>query len=152
MSTEVTELADHPFLAGISEPALRTLARNARPATYDVGVRLFREDSPAESFWLLRSGRVALDIHVAGRGDVRVETIGSGGAIGWSWLFPPYRWHFGAIALARTDAIRFDATGVRAAIADDDAMGRDLMTRFMTVVVDRLHHTRLRLLDVYGAR
>lgn len=149
MTVEVTDLAGQPFLAGLSEPGLRALAPLAHPVRYDAGTRLFREDAPADDFWLLRSGRVALDIHLAGRGDVPIETIGAGGVIGWSWLFPPFRWHFGGVALADTDALRFDAAGVRAAI-EADVLGLDLVLRFMTVVVDRLQHTRLRLLDVYG--
>jgi CRP/FNR family transcriptional regulator, cyclic AMP receptor protein len=150
MSVEIAVLAEHPFLAGLSEAPLRALAPLARPAAYDEGHRLFREDGPAKEFWLVRSGRVALDIHVPGRGTVPIETIGAGGVIGWSWLFAPYRWHFGALTLAATEGIRFDAAGVRDAMRDD-ATGRDLATRFMAVVVDRLQHTRMRLLDLYGA-
>jgi hypothetical protein len=149
VSIDATVLARHRFLAGLSDAQLDLLGPLARSAIYDEGVRMFREDSPAAEFWLLQSGRVALDIHVAGRGPVPIETIGAGGVVGWSWLFPPYRWQFGAVTLARTEAIRFDGGGVRE-VMRDDAMGRELVTRFMTVVVDRLQHTRLRLLDLYG--
>jgi CRP-like cAMP-binding protein len=143
-------LAAHPFLAGLPESQLRVLAPLSRPVAYGERVRLFREDGPADEFWLVRSGRVALDIHVTGRGTVPIETIGAGGVVGWSWLFPPYRWQFGAVTLDATDAIRFDASGVRDAMRED-GLGRELATRFMTVVVDRLQHTRLRLLDLYGS-
>jgi CRP-like cAMP-binding protein len=149
MTVDVVALAGHPFLAGLPQSQLGTLAALARPESHDEGFRLFREDAAAEEFWLLRSGRVALDIHVPGRGDVQVETIGGGGVLGWSWLFPPYRWHFGAVTLTPVEAIRFDGAGVRTAMADD-AIGKELAIRFMTVVVDRLQHTRLRLLDLYG--
>jgi CRP-like cAMP-binding protein len=150
VSIEVAALAGHRFLAGLSDAHLDRLAPLARPVTFQQDERLFREDGPAEEFWLVRSGRVALDVHVAGRGDVRIETIGDGAVVGWSWLFPPYRWHFGAVTLAPTEAIRFDAAGTREAMRADDAFGRELVTRFMTIVVDRLQHTRLRLLDLYG--
>jgi CRP-like cAMP-binding protein len=150
MSVDALALGEHPFLAGLPESQLRVLVPLARPVAYREGVRLFREDGPADEFWLVRSGRVALDIHVTGRGNVPIETIGAGGVIGWSWLFPPYRWQFGAVALDSTEGIRFDAPGVRDAMRHD-ALGRELATRFMTVVVDRLQHTRLRLLDLYGS-
>jgi CRP/FNR family transcriptional regulator, cyclic AMP receptor protein len=149
MSIDITALAGHPFLAGIADGSLRALAPLARPVAYDEGARLFREGGSAQEFWLVRSGRVALDIHIPGRGTVPIETIGAGGVVGWSWLFRPYRWHFGAVAVSRIDGIRFDAVGVRDAMRDD-AIGRELATRVMTVVVDRLQHTRLRLLDLYG--
>ena len=145
----MSELGGHPFLAGLSEAHLALLTPQARPVSFGPDIRLFREDSHADEFWLLRSGRVALDIHVTGRGDVPIETIGAGGVVGWSWLFPPHRWHFGAVTVAATDAFRFDAAATRAAMRADDALGRELATRFMGVVVDRLQHTRLRLLDLY---
>jgi CRP-like cAMP-binding protein len=149
VSIEVAALAGHRFLAGLSGAHLDLLAPLARAVSYDQEVRLFREDNPAAEFWLLQSGRVALDIHIAGRGAVPIETVGAGGVIGWSWLFPPFRWQFGAVTIAHTEAIRFDGSGVREAMRDD-ALGRELVTRFMTVVVDRLQHTRLRLLDLYS--
>jgi len=149
MIIDATALAGHPFLAGLPASQLDVLAPLARPESYNEGVRLFREDAPAAEFWLVRTGQVALDIHLPGRGTVPLETIGTGGVVGWSWLFPPYRWHFGAIARTPVETIRFDGAGVRAAMADD-AIGKELAIRFMTVVVDRLQHTRLRLLDLYG--
>lgn len=70
--------------------------------------------------------------------------------LGWSWLFPPYRWQFGAVAVRRTPTVEFTAEGVRRLMESDDALGRQLTTRFMSVVVDRLQASRVRLLDLYG--
>jgi hypothetical protein len=58
---------------------------------------------------------------------------------GCSWLFPPYRWQFGAVAAQRSTAVEFTAQGVRRLMESDDALGRQFTTRFMSVVVDRLH-------------
>src|SRR4029453_10809983 len=102
------------------------------------GPGLCRAGQPAERFWLVRSGEVALDFPVPGRGDVGIETIGPGGVLGWSWLFPPYRWPVGGVAVQRSTAVEFTAEGVRRLMEADDALGRQLTTRFMSVVVDRL--------------
>ncbi|MFE9657997.1 cyclic nucleotide-binding domain-containing protein [Micromonospora sp. NPDC006431] len=114
------------------------------------GHRLFRAGQPAERFWLVRGGEVALDFPVPGRGDVGIETIGAGGVVGWSWLFPPYRWQFGAVAVRRSLAVEFQAAGVRRLMESDDALGRQLTTCFMSVVVDRLQASRVCLLELYG--
>ncbi|MEU9509674.1 cyclic nucleotide-binding domain-containing protein [Micromonospora sp. NPDC048170] len=148
--TTLDVLRAHPFLAGLPEPWLPRLAGHARPVVWHPGHRLFRAGRPAERFWLVRTGRVALDFEVPGRGDVEIETIGPGGVLGWSWLFPPYRWQFGAVAVQRSTAVEFTAEGVRRLMESDDALGRQLTTRFMSVVVDRLHAARGRLLDLYG--
>lgn len=147
--TTLDLLTAHPFLAGLPERWLERLSFQAHPVVRNTGQRMFHEGYRADHFWLLRSGRVALDFRVPGRGDVTIDTIGAGGVLGWSWLFPPYRWHFGAVAVEQTFAIEFQASGVRRLMQDDDALGRDLTTRFMAVVVDRLQAARVRLLDLY---
>ena len=43
--------------------------------------------------------RRARDCTRPARGAVVIETIETGEVVGWSWLFPPYRWHFDARAL-----------------------------------------------------
>jgi CRP/FNR family transcriptional regulator, cyclic AMP receptor protein len=143
-------LTEHPFLAGMPPPWLERLSSYGRPAYRHGGRRLFHEDRAAERFWLLRSGRVTLDFHVAGRGDIMIETIGAGSVVGWSWLFPPYRWHFGAVAAEPVHAVEFDAAGVRRLMADDAELARELDQRFMAVMLDRLQAARRRLVELYG--
>jgi CRP-like cAMP-binding protein len=143
-------LAEHPFLAGMPREHLERLAPWGHRSLFHAGTRVFSEGGRAERFWLIRDGRVALDTHVPGRGDVVVETLGPGAVLGWSWLFPPYRWHLGATAVVQTLTVELDADGVRRLCADDPAIGYDLHRRFIEVVVDRLQATRMRLLDLYG--
>jgi CRP-like cAMP-binding protein len=143
-------LATHPFLDGMSRHQLDQLARWSHRSLFHAGNRVFSEGGRAERFWLLRDGEIALDVHIPSQGGVMVDTLGPGAVLGWSWLFPPYRWQFGATAMARTLTIELDAAGVRALCEEDPVLGRELYHRFITVVVDRLQATRLRLLDTYG--
>jgi CRP-like cAMP-binding protein len=138
---------EHSFLAGM--PHASALADRARFAVFNAGSRLFDEGADADRFWLIQTGRVALDLHAPGR-DVVIETLGDGDVLGWSWLFPPYRWHFGASAVTDTRAIEFDAGAVRAVCDADPVLGYALTQRFLGVMLDRLQATRIRLLDLYS--
>src|SRR3954452_7642124 len=91
------QLVLHPLARDLPLGRLRRLAVHGRPVLRHTGYRLFREDGPADRFWLLRSGVVALDFSVPGRGDVVIERVGADGVVGWSWLIPPYRWTLGAV-------------------------------------------------------
>lgn len=146
MITTLDLLSDHPFLAGMPVSWLDKLSYQARRAVYHPGYRIFHEGRHAGRFWLIRDGSVALDIAVPGRGDVVIETIGPGTVLGWSWLTEPHRWHFGAVAVEQTLAIEFNAEGVLRLCDNDPALGYDLTRRFMDVLVDRLQHSRERLL------
>jgi hypothetical protein len=93
---------------------------------------------------------VAVELHHPPRGTALIETIEAGEVLGWSWLFPPYRWHFDARALLPVRATAFDGRCLRGKCADDRDLGYELMSRFAQILIDRLQWTRLRLLDVYG--
>ena len=145
-----TEISRHPFLDGLAPEHAAALERAARSVRFHAGTRIFTEGGPADRFWLLLEGHVQLDARVPGRGAVVIESLPPTSVLGWSWLFPPYTWHFGATAVGNTSAIEFDAEPVRQACDADATLGYELLQRFVRVVVDRLQSTRIRLLDLYG--
>ena len=147
----VARVLAQPFFTGLPHALVRELCAYGTPAAFPAGRRMFAEGEPAEYFWLLESGTVALDLHVAGHGDQVVETVGSGGVLGWSWLYPPYRWQFGAVTRDPVTAVAFDAVAVRHRCDADPQLGFALLRLFTPVIVDRLQNARLRLLDLWGA-
>lgn len=151
MTTASDLLAAHAFLAGMSEEHLTRISYWSRRTVFHPGTRVFNEGSRADRFWLIREGEVQLDTRLPRDGEVLVETIGSGTVLGWSWMFPPYRWRFGATALGPVLAMEFDANGIRQLCESDPALGYDLTRRFTSVVINRLQATRIRLLDAHNA-
>jgi CRP-like cAMP-binding protein len=150
METVHELLNGHPFLAGLTPDESAELARHASVVSLRAGTRLFDEGGPAQRFWLIRTGMVRLDTLVPGRGPVVLETLGNDTVLGWSWLFPPYQWHFGAEAVTDTTAVELDGPAVREVCERLPVVGHKLMTGFLQVVIDRLQNTRIRLLDLYG--
>lgn len=145
--TEVTAaLAVHPFFHGMSPDHLALVAGAASEVTFPAGHRLFEDGGGANAFWLIRSGQVALDLHVPGEGRARIDTIGIGELLGWSWLFPPYQWAFGAVAASPVEAFQFDGQAVRASCASDPALELELTQRVARVLAKRLQSTRTKLI------
>ncbi|MFB7667724.1 cyclic nucleotide-binding domain-containing protein [Kitasatospora sp. NPDC056138] len=140
------------LLGGLPQTHRDQLLAIARDRSFPGGERLFDEGGAADRFWLIRSGEVALDLYVPGRPPPVVETVGPGQLLGWSWLFPPYRWHLGAQALAPVDAWEFPADQVRALCTADPELGYRLTLRCAEVIAERLQATRIRLLDLYAPR
>jgi CRP-like cAMP-binding protein len=119
---------------------------------FEAGQYLFREGDPADQFYLLRQGRVALELTAPGRGAVTFQTLGPGEIVGVSWLIPPYRLNYDAKALELVRAIAMDAACLRQKCEADHHLGYEMMKRFMPVLIQRLQATRLQILDVYGTR
>jgi CRP/FNR family transcriptional regulator, cyclic AMP receptor protein len=81
-----------------------------------------------------------------------IQTLGVGEVLGWSWLFPPYRWLFDARTIELTRAIALDGKCLRAKCDEDHHLGYEMVKRFAQVIIERLQASRLQLLDVYGVR
>ena len=145
-------LAQHPFFAGFCAEHSRLVAGCARNHRYDAGEYLFREGGAADEFFLIRHGQVALEIAAPGRTPIVIATLGEGEITGASWLIPPYRWMSDARATTLTRAIGVDAACLREKCEADHDLGYEMMKRFLPILVQRLHATRLQLLDVYGKR
>jgi CRP-like cAMP-binding protein len=143
------ELAGFPVFAQLSAAELGQVCATATPVRFATRQRVFAEGEHAEGCWLIHSGRVALDVFVPGRGLVVVQTLGPGDVLGWSWLVPPYRWHFGASAVEPTEAVRLDTGQLRTLAETDAAFGYVLATTLFSAMLQRLQATRARLLDLY---
>ena len=142
-------VADFPVLARLTPGELDRLSAAARPVRFGARERVFSEGQQAEGCWLIHDGRVALDVFVPGRGLVVVQTLGAGDVLGWSWLVPPYRWHFGASATEPTTATLLDTAQLRALADVDPGFGYALSRTLFEMMLHRLQATRARLLDLY---
>jgi CRP/FNR family transcriptional regulator, cyclic AMP receptor protein len=145
-------LGEQPFFAGFAREHAALVAGCARNRRFDPGAYLLREGEPANEFFLIRHGKVALEIVAPGQAPLVFGTVGEGEIVGASWLLPPYRWAFDARAIELTRAIGIDAACLRGKCDADHDLGYEMMKRFLPVVVQRLQATRLQMLDIYGRR
>jgi CRP-like cAMP-binding protein len=143
-------LEEHPFFKGLRPEDIALIAGCGQNVMFREDEFIFREGEPADRFYIIRHGRVALETHVPARGPLIIETIAEGDVLGWSWLFPPYRWSSDARAVGVTRAVSLDGVCLRGKCDEDPRLGYELMRRFARIIMDRLSATRLRLLDIYG--
>ena len=152
MQTLETILAQHPFFEGLDTRYMPLITGCASNARYKSGEYIFHEGEPAAQFYIIRQGSVALETHDAQRGRLIIETIEANEVLGWSWLFPPYHWHFSARALKETRAIALDGACLRAKGEADHDLGYELAMRVARIMMERLQATRMQLLDVYNIK
>jgi len=150
MEIDLALLAKQPFLKGLPERHLSVLAKNSMPAAFKTDEFIFYEGDPANRFYLILEGRIGLEAPIDEdgfrKGAVQIETIGAGDVLGWSWLFPPYYWHFDARAVTPARAIFFYGTALREQCERDHDLGYELMKRLSEVVINRLQMTRQQML------
>ena len=143
-------LAVHPFFVGLDGDALTLVAGCATNMHFRAGEYLFREGGPADRFYVLRHGRVQLEVSSPGRRLLVLASFEREDVVGWSWLIPPYRWEADAQATEATDAIAFDGLCLRGKCDDDPALGYELLKRATANMNARLFAALVRSLDLYG--
>ena len=150
MRTMASLIREHLFLVGIDDAYVEVVAGCARNVVYAPGTYLFREGLPADAFFLIRHGRVALEVYAPTLGNRVVQTLGPQEILGEAWLVPPYVHDFDARATDVVRAFAFDAGCLRDKCEADPAIGYELMKRFVPILVQRLQAARLQVMDVYA--
>jgi CRP-like cAMP-binding protein len=140
-------LAQHPFLAGLDRRHLRQLAGLTSNKKFNALQMIFHEGDPANEFYLIGKGKVALETALLGCDAIQIQALGEGEVLGWSWLLPPYQWHYSARAIEPTQVIALDGAALRALCEQDHDLGYEMMKRFALVIVQRLAATRARFLS-----
>jgi CRP/FNR family transcriptional regulator, cyclic AMP receptor protein len=143
-------IAESPVFHGLAQQHLDLIAGCASNTGFETGERLFREGDAADVFYLIRHGIVAVEIYIPNRGQLTIQTAGAGEIVGWSWLLPPYRWHFTGRAVEDVRAVQFDGTCLRNKARINTTLGYELTTRFAQKLVASLEATQLQLTDMYG--
>jgi CRP-like cAMP-binding protein len=143
-------LAEHPVFADLGDDMRKLVAGCARNVHFGTDDYLFRTGASADTCYLVRHGRVALEMVGAGGQRIVVDTMDAGELVGLSWLVPPYRWYLDARAVAPTSAVALDATCLRDKCDTDPRIGYLLLQRIARAMYQRMQSSRLRMLDVYG--
>jgi CRP/FNR family cyclic AMP-dependent transcriptional regulator len=144
-------LAEHSFFAGLESYYTNLLVGCAANVRFDAGSYILKEGEEANEFYIIRKGKVALEIFAPQRKPIILATLGEGDILGWSWLLPPYQWKFHARAVEDTRAFALDGKCLRDKCEQNHDLGYELLKRFSQIIDRRLDATLFQLLDVYGA-
>jgi CRP-like cAMP-binding protein len=139
-------ITSHAFFHGMKPEHLAVLTEGAKAITFKAGDMLFREGEPADQFYLIESGKIALETREPANGTTLVQTLGAGDVLGWSWLFPPFTWHFQARATEPAAVIILSGAHLLVTAERNHEFGYELMKRVAQVVIRRLQATRKQLL------
>ncbi len=152
METLERIIAEHPFFADLDQPFITLLVGCASNVRFRTGDYIFREGDPANTFYLIREGKVAVEILSPQHEAINIATLEAGEILGWSWLLAPYQWKHQARAITNVRALALDGKCLRGKCEENHDLGYEILKRFARIIEQRLESTRLQLLDVYAAR
>jgi len=152
METLERIIAECPFFTGLDHAYLNLIVGCASNVRFEAGAYVFREGAPADTFYLIREGKVAVEIFAPQLKPLAIATIGEGEILGWSWLLAPYVWKFHGHALLSIRAIALDGKCLRAKCEENHDLGYEILKRLVQIIEHRLDEARFQLVDVYAVR
>lgn len=150
VSRILSVMGRHPFTKNFDAEQEARLAQICRLAEFQPGDYFLKEDQVCEEFHLLVKGLVSVELQLQGGEVLRVQTEGPGSALGWSWLFPPYRGAFDIRAVEACKAIAVNAAEMRRMMDDDPSFGYRATKQLLETVISRLSQSRLQLVDIHS--
>jgi len=152
MKTIEDILKEHIFFKDLKPEYFDFIVGCASNVLFKAREMILREGEEADKFYLIRHGKVAIDIPVSQQRSVTIQTIRDGDILGWSWLIPPHRYRFNSRTIDETRAISLDGRCLRGKCEDNHDLGYELLKRIAKVFTSRLEMTRIQLLDIYGIK
>lgn len=149
METIETILKNHPFFKDLRPEYLDIIVGCASNVSFKEGEMILREGEEANNFYLIRHGRVAIDIPATKQRSITIQTIQDNDILGWSWLIPPHRYRFNARAVENTRATALDGKCLREKCEKNHDLGYELLKRLASVFTQRLEMARMQLLNMY---
>lgn len=143
-------LKEHPFFYGVNEAYLNLIAGCGRNVVFSPDSYIARENDQADTFYLIKKGKVGIETFIPQKKPLILQTLNEGDILGWSWLFPPYKWTFDIRSIDEVHAIALNGKCLRDKCEEDPRLGYDLMKRFASIMTGRLRTARMQNLDVYG--
>jgi CRP/FNR family cyclic AMP-dependent transcriptional regulator len=147
--TMVDLLQGHPFLQGLLPGDIAKMAEIAQKVQFSRDQIIFRQGDEAGLFYVVLSGKVALEASAPGR-ILRVQAAGPGEELGWSSVLGESGKHFQARAMESVEALMFDGSRLRQLCDEDPVFGYRFLLKLLRVVARRLQATRVQLLDLYA--
>jgi len=144
-------LVNHPVLAGLTPSQTKLIVSYASEIEFKPGQRVFQRDFDAREFFIVRKGSVAIEVPAIDGDSMKIQTVGDGSLLGWSWFIPPYRWSFDARAVTASSLISIDGDKLRAACDHDTKLGYHLIKRFAMLMAERLNAARIEAMRHYAS-
>lgn len=139
-------------LKGLDPDSISLLEAHARIVSFQPGELVMTQGLEAKSFYVIRRGRVMIEMSSGSSGVIPIQSLSEGDLMGWSWILPPYRWHFDGRAVELTRAVEFDGVRLRSLGEENPRFGYSLLKVIARLMLGRVQATQLQALDVYGKR
>jgi CRP/FNR family cyclic AMP-dependent transcriptional regulator len=142
-------LEDNLFFKEFNQEEIEILVKHSVFSSFNEGEFLLGRHQEAKYFYFIINGSVSLQVFSHEHGILELDNIQDGEILGWSWLVPPFAFHYDALALERTNAVYFDAVAIKNEMQKNHDFGFKMYSLFTPIIIERLQASRKNILELY---
>ena len=147
----ITEyLSAHEFFSEFSDDSLKFLCESSSTREIKKGQILFLQGENADKFYVVRNGRISLQMPAIMGPTLEIQTLGKDQVLGWSWLISPYKWNFQTKAEEDSELLQFNGTAILARCEQEPKFGYELLKKFAALMSVGLNAARLKMMDEWS--
>ena len=143
-------LSTHAFFSGLDDEFIQYVTNSATELQLKKGDILFRQGEFADKFFILRKGGISVQVPALVGPPLEIQHLSEDQILGWSWLIPPFRWHFLARVEEDSDLLEFDGIALLAHCEEDPKFGYELFKHFAGLMSERLEVARQKMMDQWN--
>jgi CRP/FNR family transcriptional regulator, cyclic AMP receptor protein len=149
-STTKKYLSNHKFFSGLSDDILECLCECSTMFAIKKGQILFRQGENADKFYIIRNGRISIQMPAIMGPNLEIQNLGKDQVLGWSWLISPYKWNFQAMPEEDSELLMFDGIALLARCDQEPRFGYELLKKFAALMSMRLDAARQKMMDEWN--
>ena len=128
------------MLTYLTDPMLDNLAQIVDILKFDRDEILFRENEPAERFYMMVSGNVLLEQRISEKVTACIGSIKPGFSFGWSAMVEDGRYTVDAVCVEPSEIYCFKRDKIQRLIMQDSEMGLRIYQRLLVIIKKRLDY------------
>lgn len=144
----IEELRKINLLQDLTDEMLEKVIAVARPLRFREKDVIFEEGNRAEYFYMLKRGKILLEMDISDRIDISLGSIKSGYSFGWSALLSNSSHASRAVCAEPCDVVAIPGEKLRALLEGDHTMGYRVMELTAKILKNRLERRTGQLLKV----
>ncbi len=128
------------MLTYLTDPMLDNLAQIIDILKFDRDEILFRENDPAERFYMMRSGNVLLEQRISDKVTACIGSIKPGYSFGWSAMSEDGLYTVDAVCVEPSEIYSFKRDRIQKLFGQDPEMGLRMYQRLLVIIKKRLDY------------
>jgi len=134
------ELKKIVMLTYLTEPMLDKLIRIIDVLNFDKDEIIFRQNAPAERYYMMHSGNVVLEQRISDEVTAIVGSIKPGFSFGWSAMLEEGVYTVDAICVEPSEVYSFKRDKISNLFEQDPEMGLRMYRRLLVIIKKRLDY------------